>query len=113
MERKSSCASALRDEINLSSNDGNDNITDARHSARKNSKFTDVVCIGYTSHKVEDHVVVSREDDSCPQRHELIGTKKLYENFEAKNVQVRRPSTSEKNRSLRSVRTMFGMFRFQ
>lgn len=73
-ERKMSCASALQKEIQITRNNGIDIITDARHSTRRNSKYTDVVCIGYDSHKVIEHVVVRREDDSCSQRHELYGT---------------------------------------
>lgn len=90
LERKSSCASAFQQELASSSTDGIDIISDARHSTRENSKLTDVVCIGYSSHKVVDHIVVSRDDDTCSQRHELLGTKKLYENFDVKNVKIRR-----------------------
>lgn len=37
-----------------------------------------------------EHVVVRRTDDACSQRHELYGTKSLYEKFDSRNVDVRR-----------------------
>ena len=89
-ERILSCANAIHEEIGISSTDGIDIVTDARHSTRRNSKYSDIVCIGYNSHKVLDHILVRRDDDPCSQRHEMFGTKKLYDNFDAQNVTVRR-----------------------
>lgn len=93
-EREASCRRALSEEQTFGDRESDsgsvDIITDARHSTRRNSKFTDVVCIGYGSHKVIDHVTVSREDDPCAQRHELNGTKRIYEKFETKGIKVRR-----------------------
>lgn len=87
-ERISSCETALAEELSV--HNSVDIITDARHSTRRNSKYTDIVCIGYNTHKVLDHEVIRREDDSCSQRHELHGTKRIYENFDTKGVHVRR-----------------------
>ena len=72
-ERIASCSAALQSECTSAGESGIDIITDARHSTRRNSKYTDVVCICYDSHKVIDHVVVRREDDPCSQRHEMYG----------------------------------------
>ena len=74
-ERILSCANAIHKEIGLSSTDGIDIVTDARHSTRRNSKYSYIVCIGYNSHKVLDHILVRRDDDPCSQRHEMFGTK--------------------------------------
>ena len=89
-EMQSSCDIALTEEIVNCSADGNgdgvDIITDARHSTRRNARYTDVVCIGYTSGKVIDDEIVSRIDDQSTQRHELLGTKRIYNMIDNKNV---------------------------
>ena len=90
-EKNSSCESALTEElIKNPEEDSIDIITDARHSTRKNSKYTDVVCVGYNSKKVIENKVVNRTDDPCAQRHELIGTKSIYRSFDGKKLKVRR-----------------------
>ena len=89
-ERTASCTTALQSKCASANENGIDIITDARHSTRRNSKYTDVVCIGYDSHKVIEHVVVRREDDSCSQRHEMYGTKVMYDNFDNQNIKIRR-----------------------
>ncbi|XP_070181773.1 uncharacterized protein [Littorina saxatilis] len=74
---------ALLEEITLyPETDGIDILTDARHATRKNSRYSDIVCIGAQSHKVLRVETVSREDDPCAQRHELLGTKRLYHYLE-------------------------------
>ena len=55
-ERNALCAAALQNERVKSGNNGIDIVTDARHSTRRNSKYTDVVYIGYSSHQVIEHV---------------------------------------------------------
>ena len=57
-------------------------LTDARHGTRKNSNHTDVVCIGANSHKVIRHEHVTKKDSTSAQKHELIGTKRLYDYFD-------------------------------
>lgn len=58
-------------------------VTDARHGWRKNANDCDVVAIGHLTHKVVKTVHVTKEDDPCSQRHEMYGTRKLYEYFDA------------------------------
>ena len=94
---KSSMESALNTEIGQSvansvnplQTDGIDIITDARHGTRKNSAFSDVVALGGTTHKVVAIQTVSKKDDPCSQRHELLGVKNIYKEFDSKNVKVR------------------------
>ena len=68
---------------------GIDIITDARHGTRKNSAYSDVIALGGTTHKVVSAQVISKQDDPISQRHELVGVKKMYQEFETKNVSVR------------------------
>ena len=76
---KESCKDALYDEIVLYPEmDGINILTDARHGTRRNSRYTDVVCIGAESHKVLCVKTISREDERCAQKHELLGTQKIY-----------------------------------
>ena len=55
-----------------------DVIMDARHCWRANARFTDVVCIGDITHKVLRVETVSKQEEPCSQRHELLGVKKIY-----------------------------------
>lgn len=90
-ERRSSCDIALTEELQLNGPDNSiDLVTDARHSTRRNSKFTDVACLGYNTKQVIHHEIVSRADDPCAQRHELLGTKRIYAHLETKQINVRR-----------------------
>ena len=107
-ERTDSCTTALQSECASAGENGIDIITDARHSTRRNSKYTDVVCIGYDSHKVIEHVVVRREDDSCSQRHEMYGTKVMYGKFDSQNINIRRHGhdrNASVNKYIREKRT--------
>ena len=63
-------------------------ITDARHGTRKNSAYSDVIALGGTTHKVVSAQVISKQDDPISQRHELIGVKKMYQEFDEKNVSI-------------------------
>ena len=62
---------------------GIDISTDARHGWRKNAKDTSVVAIGEKTKKVLDCVHVTKKDDPVTQRHEVLGTKKIYEHLSA------------------------------
>lgn len=64
-EQDYSCEQALCEEIVQSlDNDGAISIlTDARHGFRKNSKDTNVVCVGNATHKVIREEHVTRTDD--------------------------------------------------
>ena len=63
-------------------------ITDARHGWRKNAKDTSVVTIGEKSSMVLLHTHVTKADDHVTQRHELLGTKQVYEYFESRDTPV-------------------------
>jgi hypothetical protein len=68
---------------------GIDVASDARHGWRKNAKDTSVVVIGDQSHRVLQHIHITKADDHCTQRHEKLGTERMYEYFEQKGVSVR------------------------
>ena len=66
-------------------------LTDAWHGIRRNSKYTDVVCIGAESHKVLRIETITRADEHCAQKHELLGTETIHdysENQEGASVSV-------------------------
>jgi hypothetical protein len=63
-------------------------MSDARHACRKNSYHTDVIAIGQRTHKVVSVEHVTKDDDVCTQRHEFIGTERLYANFNNKSIRV-------------------------
>ena len=58
-------------------------LTDARHAIRKNSKYTDVICLGANPHKVLHYKTVTRGDDPCTQRHESLGTRRIYDHLQS------------------------------
>lgn len=84
-EKNTSCDNALREEIGSSEQDDGaiSILTDARHGCRRNAKDTNVVCIGDSTHKVIREEHVTRTDDQCTQRHELLGTRRLYDYFDS------------------------------
>ncbi|CAC5410208.1 unnamed protein product [Mytilus coruscus] len=89
-ESVQSVDNAINDEI--SSYDDLDDInimTDARHGWRKNAKDTTVVALGEKTHKVMDCEHVTKSQDKVAQRHERLGTQKIYENLENKNVSIK------------------------
>ena len=69
--------------------DGIDIMTDARHCWRSNAKFSDVVCLGEKTHKVLKIETVSKSEDPCSGRHEMVGTKKIYKYLDDECVPVR------------------------
>ena len=69
--------------------EGVDIITDARHGWRKNAAQSDVVALGNITHKVVNIQTVTRSDEPISQRHELVGVKKMYKDFDRQNVKVR------------------------
>lgn len=92
-EYKQSLETALA--VEVSSYDGEkfengeiDILTDARHGWRKNAKDTSVVAIGEKSHKVLSCQHVTKADDIVSQRHEKIGTERIYNYLEEENVDV-------------------------
>lgn len=94
-EQDYSCDQALREEIAQSlDNDCTISIlTDARHTFRKNSKDTNGVCIGNATHKVIREEHVSRTDDQCAQRHEILETRRLCEFFDSNIPSIGSPVT--------------------
>ena len=60
-----------------------DIMTDARHGWRKNSKDTNVVCIGLKTHRVLKAIHGTRLEEIFAQKHEIYETRKIYEYFES------------------------------
>jgi hypothetical protein len=90
-EYEDSIDAALAKEKDLSNAERENGITvmsDARHSCRRNAKDTSVVIIGDKSHKVLQHQLVTKADDPVTQRHETVGTKKVLDNFQEKNIAI-------------------------
>ena len=58
-------------------------MTDARHGWRKNSKDTNVVCIGLKTHRVLKAIHGTRLEEIFAQKHEIYETRKIYEYFES------------------------------
>lgn len=88
-EYEDSCNTAILEEVGLYENlDGIDIITDARHGWRKNAQDTSVVAIGERSHKVLNCAHVTKAEDPVSQRHETIGTRKIYEDFDNRDISV-------------------------
>ena len=61
-----------------------DIVTDSNHGHRKNAKDTNVMCLGQTTHKFLKDIHVTKDDDHCAQRHELLGTKRLCKYFDSR-----------------------------
>lgn len=62
--------------------------TDARHACRKNSVHSDVVALGSRTHKIVSIVHVTKKDEPSSQKHELYGTKKIYEDLKDRGLVV-------------------------
>ena len=89
-EYKASTNDALLEEIGCYEDlTGIDIITDARHGWRKNAKDTSVVAVGSETHKMLTCATVTKQDDHVAQRHEKIGTQKIYDHLDSQNVTVR------------------------
>lgn len=81
---------ALLDEIGAYEElDGIEIMSDARHGWRKNAKDTSVVAIGERTHKVLKCEHVTKADDTVSQRHEMNGTRKIYDYFASKDVSIK------------------------
>jgi hypothetical protein len=63
--------------------------TEARHGWRKNAKDSSVECLGDRTHKVLSCQNISKVDDKVTQRHEKIGTVRLYEHFESTGTKIK------------------------
>ncbi|CAC5370125.1 unnamed protein product [Mytilus coruscus] len=62
------------------------NMTDARHGWRKNAKDSSIVAIEQI-HKVLKCEHITKSDDSVSQRHEKLGTQRIYHYLEEQDVQ--------------------------
>ena len=60
---------------------GIDIITDARHGPRKHSAYSDVKALGGSTDKVVSAQVISKQDDLFSKRDELLGVKRIYQEF--------------------------------
>ncbi|KAK3099354.1 hypothetical protein FSP39_003212 [Pinctada imbricata] len=78
---------------------GIDIITDARHGWRKNAYDTSVVAIGERTSKVISCQHISKNDDRVTQRHEMIGTRRVYQKLAEGDVSVR-VHTHDRNMSV-------------
>ena len=74
--------------MHIAAHPGINIATDARHGWRKNAKDTSVVAIGDQSHKALRVEHVTKRDDSVSQRHERIGTERIYDYLEASGTFV-------------------------
>ena len=88
-----SVSRALYEEVARTAETTSDNrcvrlMTDARHACRKNSHHSDVVAIGQVTRKVINIQHVTKLDDKSTQRHEVLGTTRLYDEFREKNIKV-------------------------
>ncbi|XP_077862653.1 LOW QUALITY PROTEIN: uncharacterized protein LOC144344647 [Saccoglossus kowalevskii] len=67
---------------------GIDVMSDARHSTRKNAKQSEIVFLGDRTHKCIYKTVVTRNDDTCSQRHEMAGVRRFYQWADNKDVPI-------------------------
>ena len=87
--KRASVFQARAEEMRLTGNGKKISImTDAWHGCRKNSVHTDHVAIGCRSHKVVDIQHVSKKDDLVSQRHETLGVRRMYDEFDRQNITV-------------------------
>lgn len=99
-EYNSSIRTALQEEIaSYEDLDGINISTDARHGWRKNAKDSSIVAIGESTHKVLKCEHVTKSDDKVSQRHERIGTVRLYLHFDANDVPIK-VHTHDRNMSI-------------
>ena len=61
-------------------------MTDGRHGWRKNAKDTSVVTVGEKTSLVIHHEHITKADDHVSQRHEKVGTERVYKYLENKEV---------------------------
>lgn len=63
-------------------------MTDAQHGWRKNAKDLSVVAIGEKTNRVIKCENVTKQDDIVSQRHEKIGTERIYKYLEDQGIAV-------------------------
>lgn len=75
-------ADGCEETVAIPAHPGIDIATDARHGWRKNAKDSSVVAIGFKSHKVIRIEHITKHDDPISQRHECVGTTRIYNYLE-------------------------------
>ncbi|XP_078700628.1 uncharacterized protein LOC144927194 isoform X2 [Branchiostoma floridae x Branchiostoma belcheri] len=63
-------------------------VTDARHAQRRNSHRSDIMALGQSNHRVLAHMPVTKEEERSSQKHEFVGTGRLYQHFDGLGVQI-------------------------
>jgi hypothetical protein len=94
-------AALLYDDVSLS---GINILTDARHCWRKNAKFTDVACLGGSTNKILHVATITKDDDTCAQRHELVGVKRIYNYLDENDCPVNIHAHDNNNQISKYVR---------
>ncbi|CAG2211866.1 unnamed protein product [Mytilus edulis] len=82
-----------------------DIMTDARHGWRKNAKDSSVVAIGEKMHKVLKCEHITKADDFVSQRHEKLGTQRIYQNMSI-NKLVRESGVVNQNDSWHGIKAV-------
>ena len=65
--------------------------SDARHACRKNSYHSDVVALGYKTHRVVHYEHVTKRMEPSSQKHEAYGVRRMYESFRRRGIKVSIP----------------------
>ncbi|XP_019633189.1 PREDICTED: uncharacterized protein LOC109476627 [Branchiostoma belcheri] len=63
-------------------------VTDARHAQRRNSHRSDIMALGQINHRVLAHMPVTKKEQTCTQKHEKVGTERLYRQLDEMGVKV-------------------------
>lgn len=89
------CDQALLEEIGMSEeyDKAISILTDAKHGCRRNAKDSSIVCTGNQTHKVIKEEQITKEEDVCTQRHEVIhvGTRRLYDYLDSEIPSINAP----------------------
>ena len=88
-EKNISLSRALAEEKACAADESISIMSDARHACRKNSYHSDIVAIGQKTHKVVSYQHITKETDHCSQRHEIAGTRLIYEEMDRLQINVK------------------------
>ena len=77
-------------------------MTDHRHHNRKNSEHSQHVTLGEKTHQVIDHQHITKAMDKCPQRHETVGVKRMYDEFDTVGIHINK-HVHDRNLSVNKV----------
>jgi hypothetical protein len=87
-EYEDSIDMVLWGEVGCQDDDGINMMTDARHGWRKNAKDCSVVALGEDTHQVIKCEHLTKMDDPVSQRHEKVGTERIYHHLQEKGVAI-------------------------